>query len=85
MGGKVIEPEIVDELQRVAANILGIAADHRKCLACHCYREVAEEAVGTLDVVSGHGELVKGVVPAGVGETAARVRDLLASAEGTHG
>lgn len=85
MGGKVIEPEMVDELQRVAANILGIAADHRKCLACHCYREVAEEAVGTLDLVSGHGELVEGGVPAGVGETAARVRDLLVSAEGMHG
>ncbi len=85
MGGKVIEPEMVDELQRVAANILGIAADHGKCLACHCYREVAEEAVGTLDLVSGHGGLVVGGVPAGVGEMAARVRDLLASAEGTHG
>lgn len=85
MGGEVIRHEMIDALQRVAVDILGIAADHRKCLACHCYREAAEEAVGTLDLVSGHGELVEGGVPAGVGGTAARVRDLLASAEGTHG
>jgi hypothetical protein len=85
MGGEAIEREMVDELQRVGANFLAIAADHRKCLACHCYREVAEEAVGTLDLVSGHGEFVEGGVPAGVGETAARLRNLLASAEGTHG
>jgi len=85
MGAEVIEHEIVDEFERVAADILGIAADHRKCLACHCYREVAEEAVGILDLVSGHGVLVDGGVPAGVDETAARLRDLLASSEGTHG
>jgi hypothetical protein len=85
MGGGVIGHEMVDELQLVAADVLGIAADHRKCLACHCYREAAEEAVGTLDLVSGHGEFGEGAVPAGVGETAARLRDLLASAEGTHG
>jgi hypothetical protein len=85
MGTEAIEHEIVDELQRVAADILGIVDDHRKCLACHCYREVAEEAIGTLDLLSGHDELVDGGAPVGVGEAAARVRDLLASAEGTHG
>jgi hypothetical protein len=85
MGGEVIERDMVDELQRVAANMVGIAADHRTCRASHCDREVAEEAVGTLDLVSGHGEIVEGGAPDGVGKTAARVRDLLASAEGTHG
>lgn len=85
MGTEVIEHEIVDELQRVATDILSIAADHRKCLACHCYREVAEEAIGTLDLLSGHDELVDGGVPTGVGEAVARLRHLLASAEGTHG
>ena len=82
---EVIEHEIVDELQQVAGAVLGIAADHEKCLACHCYREVAEEAVGALDLLSGHSELVDGEVPAGNGETATRIRDLLASADGTHG
>jgi hypothetical protein len=85
MGTEVIGHEMVDELQRVAADILSIAADHTKCLACHCYREVAEEAVGTLDLLSGHNELVDGGVPDGVGEAVALLRDLLASAEGTHG
>jgi len=82
---EVIEHEIVDELQQVAGAVLGFAADHKKCLACHCYREVAEEAADTLDLLSGHGDLVDGGVPAGVGETAAGIRDLLASADGTHG
>jgi hypothetical protein len=53
MGGEVIERDMVDELQRVAANMVGVAADHRTCRASHCDREVAEEAVGTLDLVSG--------------------------------
>lgn len=85
MGSGAIEHEVVDELQGVAAEILSIAADHKKCLACHCYRDVAEEIVGALDLLSGHAELVVGGVPDGVGEAAAGVRDLLASTEGTHG
>lgn len=85
MGAEAIRREMVDELQGVAADILGIVADHRKCLACHCYREVGEEAVGALDLVSGHDVLVDGGMPAGIDETAARLRDLLASSEGTHG
>jgi hypothetical protein len=85
MGNEVIEREMVDELQGVAADILTIASDHRKCLACHCYREVAEEAVGTIDLLSGHEVLVDGGVPTGFGDAVARLRDLLASAKGTHG
>jgi hypothetical protein len=85
MGNEVIEREMVDELQGVAADILTIASDHRKCLACHCYREVAEEVVGTLDLLSGHSELLDGEVPVSVGDAVARLRDLLASAKGTHG
>lgn len=85
MGDQVMEREMVDEFQRVAADILCIAADHRKCLACHCYREVAEETVGALDLLSGHAELVDGGVPDRVGEAAGRVRDLLASSEDAHG
>jgi hypothetical protein len=85
MGTEVIEREMVDELERVAADILSIATDHKKCQACHCYREVAQEAVGTLDLLSGHEVLVDGGVPTGFGDAVARLRDLLASAKGTHG
>jgi hypothetical protein len=85
MGTDVIGREMVDEFERVAADILSIVSDHRKCLACHCYREVAEETVGALDVLSGHAEFVVGGVSESAGEAAGRVRDLLASSEGTHG
>lgn len=85
MGTDVIDRELVDELQGVMSGLVAIAVDHSKCLACHCYREVAQEAVGTLSLVSGHDVLVEGGVPAGFDETAARLRVLLASSEGTHG
>lgn len=85
MGTEVIGHEIVDDLQQVTADIVCLATEHKKCTACHCYRELAEEAIGTLDLVSGHDELVDGGAPPGVAEAAARLRDLLASSEGTHG
>ena len=85
MGTDVIERAMVDELQRVAADILSVAVDHRKCLACHCYREVAEEAVGTLDLLSVTASLRMQRCPPISSRRRDRLRYLLDSADGTHG
>lgn len=85
MVGIAIGRPLLDEFQGVATGIFGIAEDHRKCLACHCYREVAEEAAGTLEVLIAHDALIDGGVPDGFVAVRGRIRELLASSEGTHG
>ena len=64
-------------LEAVGARLLEIGASHSKCLVCHCYREVVDEATLLLED-SGAGRL-------GSAPVVARLRGLLAEREGSHG
>jgi hypothetical protein len=85
-------------LDDVGERLLEIGTAHAKCLACHCFREVVDEAVQLLEDTAAPGpgapepavaaSTAAGTGPsvAGMGPTMAeRLRDLLAEREGTHG
>ena len=66
----------VDRLEDLGGRLLAIGIDHTKCLACHCFREVVEEAARLLEDAA--------ATPGGE-SVAGRLRDQLALREGTHG
>jgi hypothetical protein len=63
----------------VGERLLEIGTAHTKCLACHCFREVVDEAVQLLEDTAAAGSGAPGPSIAG------RLRDLLAEREGSHG
>lgn len=81
----MIEEGLPPRLIAVAQDLERIAEAHHKCLACHCYREVAAEAVSSLELIQGHAELVDGGVSGTVPGGIRRLRALLDSSEGSHG
>jgi|GEM_PF-3422441 len=90
MGSERIERELAGGLRLVAEDALGIAAAHKKCLACHCYREMTEETVGALELWSAHAGSMNGACTDtgsidALAQATVRLRDLLDSSEGTHG
>jgi aminoglycoside N3'-acetyltransferase len=72
----ITDTEYADRLEELGGRLLAIGVDHGKCLACHCFREVVEEAAQLLEdaAATPDGESVAG-----------RLRDQLAEREGTHG
>jgi hypothetical protein len=84
----------------VGERLLEIGTAHTKCLACHCFRDVVDEAVQLLeDTAAGSGAPGIAVAAATAAaptsgsptatdpgpSVAGRLRDLLAEREGSHG
>ena len=79
----------VVRLEDVGERLLEIGSDHAKCLGCHCFREVVDEAARLLEdavdgatAASGAGHMT---VPSTGGPVGGRLRTLLAEREGSHG
>lgn len=81
----MIAEDLQRDLSEVARALERLGAEHPKCLSCHCYREVVEEALASSVLVLGHVELLAGDVDPAPGADAERLRRLLDSSEGTHG
>ncbi len=81
----MIAPDIQRDLAEVALELERIGTHHGKCLSCHCYREVAEEMLESLEVVLGHAELFEGPIPSDLTQGGDRLRRLLDAGEGKHG
>ncbi len=84
----IMQAGLVRGLASVADQIASVAGEHPGCLACHCYRDAAEETVAALVLIDGHGELLgpraRGKNP-DLAARATRLRALIDSSEGTHG
>ena len=82
------ERELLAELEAVAGRVVEVGAEHRKCLACHCYRDVAEETVEAIETLCGRAGLLVDDPSPDLGPLealAAASRDLLTASEGAHG
>ncbi|HZJ03806.1 MAG TPA: hypothetical protein VFE20_09090 [Thermoleophilia bacterium] len=81
----MITPDIPRDLARVADGLDRVGAEHRKCLSCHCYREVGEDLLSSYGSLEGHVKLVEGPLPEDLRDAVDRIRLLLDSSEGAHG
>ncbi len=81
----MITANIPRDLLQIAHDLEQIGTEHRKCLACHCYREVTEDFLQSVETVVGHADLLAEPLPDGLVEQSARLRSLVESTEGTHG
>jgi hypothetical protein len=85
VSARSVDGSVAEGLVQVTFLLDQLGGDHRKCLGCQCFREVAEEALEAVDMLAEHVDVLQVPVPLHAPEVADGLRRLLASSEGTHG
>lgn len=85
MAIRTLRTETVDELVDMITVLHDMAYEHGKCTACHCYRDIAEEAVELADTLTGHRDLLEWPFPADATESRNHLQEVLQQTEGKHG
>jgi hypothetical protein len=80
-----VDGSVAEDLVRVTLLLDRLGGEHGKCSGCHCFRDVAEEALEAVDMLVEHADVWQAQVPLHAPEVADGLRRLLASTEGTHG
>jgi hypothetical protein len=58
-----VDGSVVEGLVQVTVLLDRLGGEHRKCLGCHCFREVAEEALGAVDLLVQHADILPAPLP----------------------